>query len=64
MYLLADTETLVAYDDAADALSMLVSKIGEIHFHEGTWLIASLGPGSFEDNALFYSDYIDIGDEY
>lgn len=52
------------HDDAADALSMLVSKISEIHFHEGTWIMFTLGPGSFEDNAVFYDNYVDIGDEF
>ena len=47
------------HDDVADAFSMLINKIAEIHFRESTWIMCWLG-----EEPLYYSDYIDIGDQY
>ncbi len=48
------------HDDLADAFSILIHKIVEEFTKESTFLIASLGPGSMDDNTCWYHDYRDV----
>lgn len=43
------------HDDIADAFSMLINKIAEIHSNEPTWLMSWIG-----GDTVYYSDYIDV----
>lgn len=52
------------HDDVADAFSMLVNKVTEIHSHESTWLMATMDWYTSELDTLYYDSYIDIGDQY
>lgn len=43
------------HDDIADAFSMLINKIAEMHSNESTWMMAWIG-----GNTVYYPDYIDV----
>jgi predicted phage terminase large subunit-like protein len=43
------------HDDIADAFSMLVNQVSNMHSQENTWIMAWLG-----GNTIYYSDYVDV----
>lgn len=48
------------HDDAADAFSMLINKVAEIHSKEDTWIMMSFGDSDADTKTIYYSDYKDI----
>ncbi len=51
------------HDDAADAFSLLVNKIAEIHSRESTVIFMSLDLGGSDDTIIYSSDYVDVEKE-
>jgi predicted phage terminase large subunit-like protein len=53
-----------AHDDAADACSMLVNKIADIHFNEQLWVMGWIDNRTGEFEATKFLDYEDIEKKY
>lgn len=50
------------HDDLADAISLLITQIADLHSNEPTWLVCFLGCDDDRDSTVYYSDYVDVED--
>ncbi len=48
------------HDDVADAFSMLVNKIAEIHFNEPTWFVSVIDNYTSDMETFYSPDYVDV----
>ncbi len=48
------------HDDMADAFSLLINAAMDKHANEGTILMAWIGPGTTDDDTVYYTDYTDV----
>lgn len=48
------------HDDLADAFSLLINSTLDRHAHDGMILMAWIGPGTTDNDTIYYNDYVDV----